>query len=343
MRQVDYRFQLLRGGVPYGELAAVGAPTIRMQSAAAIARSLSGEFAKPRDFAPDFLRDEIRAQMQLDGQWHALGVFLISSVTETWDGCAGRLRIEALDRALLVKQAATEGLLHLASGTPYLTAVGRLLAAAGITSVLADPSEEVLSTDREDWDEGTPYLTVINALLAEMAYDPLWFDGEGTARLTRYAEPTAGTPEHIYRSGEACIASACTLVQDIYSPVNVFKAVVSNADLPEPLTATAVNDSLSSPISTVNLKRRILAPVARLSNIASQSALQAHVERLRFKSQLADEVVTFTTAAFPGHGYRDTVALEHERLSGLYEETEWTMQLTCGGQMTHKARRILYL
>ena len=58
MRRVDYRFQVLRNGVPYAELAAIGTPTIKMQSTAAIARSLSGEFAKPRDWEPNFLRDE---------------------------------------------------------------------------------------------------------------------------------------------------------------------------------------------------------------------------------------------------------------------------------------------
>jgi hypothetical protein len=360
VRRVDYRFQVLRNGVPYAELAAIGTPMIKMQSTAAIARSLSGEFAKPRDWEPNFLRDEIRPQMQLDGQWFSLGVFIASSVSETWSNGAGHLRIEAMDRTLLVKQVSTEGLLHLSAGTPYTTAVTQLLAAAGITSVLTDASADALkaaattfdeltsadalTTDREDWDEGTSYLNIANALLDEMAYDPLWFDGDGVARLTRYSEPTASNVEHIYQSGaNAYIASTCTLTQDIYNPTNVFKAVVSNPDLPEPLTATAVNDSVSSPISTVNLGRRILAPIARMDNIASQNALQMYVERLRFESQLADETVTFTTANTPDHGYKDILALEHERLSGIYQETEWTMQLSYNGQMTHKAKRIIYM
>ena len=80
-----------------------------------------------------------------------------------------------------------------------------------------------------------------------------------------------------------------------------------------------------------------------MDNIASQAALQAYVERLRFESQLADETVTFTTANTPNHGYKDILALEHERLSGIYQETEWTMQLAYNGQMTHKAKRIVYL
>ena len=68
-----------------------------------------------------------------------------------------------------------------------------------------------------------------------------------------------------------------------------------------------------------------------------------YVERLRFESQLADETVNFTTANTPNHGYKDILALEHERLSGIYQETEWTMQLSYSGQMTHKAKRIIYM
>lgn len=344
MRRVDYRFQVLRNGVPIAELSSIGTPVIKQQSNAAIARSLSGEFARPVEWEPNFLRDEIRPQMWLDGKWHSLGVFIASSVSESWVNGVSHLTVEAMDRTLLVKQVCTEGLLHLSAGTPYLTAVTQLLATASITSVLPDASDDVLTTDREDWDEGTAHLNIINALLDEMAYDPLWFDGDGMARLSRYSEPTANNVEHVYQSGvNAYIASDCTLTQDIYSPANVFKAVVSNPDLEEPLTAIAVNESVSSPVSTVNLGRRILAPIARMDNIASQAALKAYVERLRFESQLADEVVTFTTANLPNHGYKDIIALEHERLSGVYQETEWTMRLACNGQMTHKAKRIIYI
>ena len=43
------------------------------------------------------------------------------------------------------------------------------------------------------------------------------------------------------------------------------------------------------------------------------------------------------------HSNADTIALEHERLRGIYQETDWTMQLAYSGKMTHKAKRILFL
>lgn len=343
MREVDYRYQILRNGVPYTTLAAVGTPVVRFQSASSITRSFSGSF-RTLDADINWFNDRIRPQMWLDGEWHNLGVFVVSSISERYQNRTATLSIDAMDRALIVKQVATEGLLHLSAGTRYLDAIKELLTEAGIPNVLADDNTDELATDREDWNEGTSYITVINALLGEISFNPLWFDADGNARLSRYVEPSAETIDHVYRADAySVIADSCTVTQDIYSPTNVFKVVVSNADLKEPMTATAVNDSPTSPISTVSLGRRILAPIVRLDNIASQEALQAYAERMRFQSQLSDEKAVFTTANMPTHGYMDIVALEHERLQGIYQETDWTMTLSHGGQMTHKAKRMLYI
>lgn len=343
MREVEYRFQILRNNVPYDELRALGTPTVRHQGSATITRSLSGTFRKPaKDI--NWLNDRVRPQMWLDGNWHSLGVFVASSVVENYANGASNVALQAMDRALLVKQVKTEGLLHLTAGERYLDVIKRMLTECGISGVLADENEDVLTTDREDWNEGTSYVTIINALLSEIAFTPLWFDAEGYARLTRYVEPSAANIDHVYSSGNSSlIADACSVAQDIYNPVNVFKAVVSNADMEAPMVATAVNDNVTSPISTVSLGRRILAPIVRLDNIASQEALQAYVDRLRFESQLAEEKISFTTANLPTHSNADTIALEHERLRGIYQETEWVMQLAYSGKMTHRAKRILFL
>jgi len=213
-----------------------------------------------------------------------------------------------------------------------------------VLHILPDPCDDVLQTDREDWEEGTSYLTIVNALLVEIGYNPLWFDLAGRARLTRYQEASAANIAHIYKSGEdALILPDCTISEDAYSLYNVFRAVVSNPELPEPLASTAVNDYPRSRTSTVRLGRRIPAPIEKLDNIASQAALDAYVGRKRFESMLSTERVTFTTANLPIHGYLDTVALQHERLDGIYQETDWSMTLSHDGRMTHRARRVLYL
>lgn len=343
MRTVDYRYQVMRKGVPLVSLSARGMPAIRMQSTAKIMRSMSGSFLQP-DMAVDWLTDRLRVGMYLDGAWYDIGTFAVSSLTESYTGGTDVITIQAMDYALLVKQSSTEGILHLAKGTPYISAITTLLASAGIDTVMAADSNDILTTDREDWDEGTSYLDIINQLLAEIAFDPLWFDASGVARLTMHAEPNVSNVKHTYASGKnSIIAADCNIGQDLYSPYNVFKVIVSNADLETPMVATSVNDSVSSPVSVPRLGRRILAPIKKLDNIASQAALQAYADKMRFESQLATETITYTTANTPTHGYADVVALEHERLQGVYQETEWTINCGYNGQMQHKARRILYL
>lgn len=342
MREVDYRFYRVRNGVPVEELYAKGAPSIRFQSAASVMRSLSGVF-KHTDKANWFI-DRIRAEMTLDGVTSPLGVFAVSSLSENYGSGEAADNIEAMDYGLIVKQVSTEGILHLSAGTGYIDQIKDMLRECGLNTIYSDADASTLQTDREDWEEGTSYLTIINTLLGEINFNPLWFDEEGAARLTAYQAPSARNIKNAFKSGDdSIIADSCTIVQDIYQPYNVFKVIVSNADLTQPMTAVSVNSDPRSPISTAQLKRRIMAPIVKLDNIASQEALQAHADKLRDDSQIASEAITFTTANVAGHGYLDTIALSHERLDGIYQETDWTMQLSYSGKMTHKAKRILYI
>lgn len=342
MREVEYRFYRVRDGVTLETLQAKGAPTIRFQSGAKVMRSLSGAFK--HSSGANWFTDRIRAEMTLNGVTSPLGVFAVSTLSESYSNGVSIDNIEAMDFGLLVKQVSTEGVLHLSKGAEYIATIKSLLSECGLISIYADPSEATLQTDREDWDEGTSYLTIVNALLEELNYNPLWFDAEGNARLTAYQAPTMTNVRHEYKSGaDSVILDACTITQDIYSPYNVFKVIVSNADLTEPMTAVAVNSDPTSKTSTAQLNRRILAPVTKLDNIASQDALQAYADKLRDDSQIASEAITFSTANMPGHAYLDTIALEHERLSGIYVETDWSMSLSYSGKMTHKAKRVLYL
>ena len=341
-REVDYRFELLREGVKLKELHALSTASLSMQADAEITRSLSLSILEDAD--ADWLTDRIRPVMYLNGQAFPLGVFAVSTATKQYDQNAVHENIEALDLAVLVKQARTEGLLHLNAGSLYMDAIKELLTGAGITSILADDAGDVFLYDREDWEEGTPYLTIINALLTEIAFEPLWFDDAGTARLERYREPSAENLDHVYRSGdESFIFASCEESTDLYNPSNVFKAVVSSAEMETAMTAVSVNDDPLSRISTVRLGRRILAPVVKLDSIASQQALQTYVDRMRMESRMATEEIVITTANMPGHGYHDTIALEHERLSGIYQEIGWSMALAVAGVMEHTCKRILYI
>lgn len=202
----------------------------------------------------DYLNDELQPVLIIDGVETPIGVFVPGTVTTSSKGYGVDLdRVEAYDRGVKLQQAKTETLLHWSAGTKYLDAVKQLLVSAGIGMVMETPSTLTLPTDREDWAIGTPYLTIINALLAEINYNDIWFDARGTAVLQPRQEPSAERIAHTYTDGTplSVLMPDSESELDIYDAPNVFICTVSNPDLEEPMTATAVNDNPMSALSTV--------------------------------------------------------------------------------------------
>ena len=188
------------------------------------------------------------------------------------------------------------------------------------------------------------YLTIINTLLAEINYNDIWFDPRGTAVLQPRQEPSAERIAHTYTDGTplSVLMPDSESELDIYDAPNVFICTVSNPDLEEPMTATAVNDNPTSALSTVRRRRRI-PTVVQLDNIASQEELQRYAEHLAFESMLTSKTVTVTTLAEPGHGVGDVVAISRTELSGIYQETGWYLTLSGGQTMSHTLRQVVLI
>lgn len=341
-RRVSFRYDVYRDGARYSTLEAVGDPSIRMIASGEIKMAFSGTFVK--NSLVDFLSDTIRPIMILDGISYPLGEFYATTVPITYENGTDHMQVEAYDGCLILKQATLEDMITLKAGQKYTDIIQNFLTENGIEKAIIESSTATLATDREDWDIGTPIITVINALLKEINYNPLWFDLEGNARVQKYVQPSANTVSISYESGEASIiASDCTSSLDTYSAYNVFVVIVSSPDYDQPLRAVSVNDDPASPLSTIRRGRRIVAPITKLDNIASQEDLQEYADNLKFKSMASGETITFITANNPIHGVGEVLSINHERLSGIYEETEWTMTLSYAGQMEHKAKKVVFV
>ena len=80
-RTIDFRYHIVRDGGDYCLLqpAAGSSPTIRMNDSGDIKTSLSGSFLIP-EADVNWMTDEIRPEMIIDGRAHRLGVFLPASV-----------------------------------------------------------------------------------------------------------------------------------------------------------------------------------------------------------------------------------------------------------------------
>ncbi|MBR4472512.1 MAG: hypothetical protein IKS55_02635 [Oscillospiraceae bacterium] len=342
-RELDFRYVIVRDGADYAELQRLDSstPSLEMDASMEIKTKLSGDYLIPAADV-NFLTDEIRPELLIDGFPFNLGVYLPANVQELENRTTRYLHISAYDRCWRVRDNYTESLLHLSAGTNYLTAVETLLTACGIALISTTPTEATLTEDREDWDIGTSYLEIVNQLLSEINYNPLWFDADGTAVLEPASVPTAANIEHTLDDTqvESLMIPAISKELDIYSAPNVFICVCSNADKSGPMVATSENTNPQSPLSIARRGRRI-AKVVNVSNIASQEELQAYADRLRNETMITGETIIVKTGLLPGFGVNDVTAVRFGELFAVCLEKAWNMELRVGGSMVHTLEKVV--
>lgn len=356
MRDIDFNYVLLKHGADFGKIwpAQNSAPVVRMNDEGEIKTSLSGEFLPTvYDFENnpmegvevDWMSDQIRVEVVIDGVVNPVGVFLPATIQEV-DDIDGTgiivLHVEAYDRCWQVKDYCIDSSLYFAAGTNYITAVKQLLTAAGIALVSAASSNATLAEAREDWNIGTSYLTIINQLLSEINFKPLWFNGTGVAILESEFVPSAINIKHTIDANdpETRVFPGITKQTDVYNSPNVFLCVCSNADKDEPMIAGAENTNPQSPLSVQRRGRRIMK-VVQVDNIADQNELQAYADRLVNESLITGETITVTTGLLPGFGVGDTVSLQYGDLFSVCVERGWTMELRVGGIMSHILEKVV--
>lgn len=350
-REISFRYELLRGGAYYARLKAVSrTPRLRMDSAdrrhmlltatvAPMARDVDG-----RALPIDWLNDEIRPVMAINGTEYPLGVYVPTKPQENTDGPVESVSISAYDRCQKVARTNSEDLLFWPSGTPYLDAVEQLLTASGIRTTFKTPSSEVFATAREEWKVGTSYLDIVNQLLGEISYNPLWFNQDGAAVLEPKSVPTAAAIEHLLDTDDPetrVVDSRFSRVRDFFDAPNVFIAICQNPALGAPMRAVAVNDNPQSPLS-IQARGQRIATVVYVNNIPSQAALQAYVDGLRNDSMVSGDTLEVTTGLLPGWGVADVAALNWRGETSICISSGWTMDLCVGGRMTHRLDKVVY-
>ncbi len=329
---LSMRLEIWRDGAFFCEAPAEQI-SLRMEESADIRVAMQARM-RPVDGA-DLFYDRLRPVQTVDGVDYPLGEFLAATVSET-DGPEGVWwEVEAYDQTLLLRQERTGDTLFFTPGTPYLDAIGSLLADCGITRVIAEPTGRLIPLALGDWEIGTELLTVVNDLLDAIGYDRIWFDRNGAARLAP-AQGTGGGQFTVDDTG--LLIGGTTRETDLYSACNVFTAVCAPpSGEGAPMVATAVNDSPFSPLSTVRRGRRICAPVVFLDGIADQEALEARARQLLSHSLYMTETVFYETAPVPTHWIGELAAVGSE----ILRETGWELTLGPGGSYRHTARKVV--
>ena len=357
VRHEQIRFKMLRYGVEYGEIFADDAPNMRMSGSGEIKRSLQGTFlpyaldVRGREMEINWLVDEIKPYLVLDGVEYPLGVFMPATISPKKEKGKTTLSVEAYDQCWRVRDYKVESRVAFDQNAKYIGCIESLLAACGIAAISAVDTDSTLATARDDWETGTSYLSIVNELLKEINYKDLWFDENGTAILEPASIPTARNIKHRFTDqkpdprnekeiGMINVHPVMTKTTDIYQKPNVIICICSSPDRTSALRATAENMNPESPLSIQRRGRRIVQ-VVKVNNIPDQNALDAYAERLLMESMVTGEELSFQTPLQPGFGVDDVCAVKYEDLSGVCVEREWSMELRPGGTMSHRVERVV--
>lgn len=340
-RSVEFIFRVIRDGADYTVLHPISgsSPTLFLDEGKTIRMSMQGQFVDP---GPDvnFLTDRIRPEVVIDGISHPLGTFLPAKVETVITETGHHLSIQAYDQCWLLQTTSTETATYFASGTKYLDAIDGLLDEIGIGLTLVTDNSYSFTRAREDWLEGTSYLTIINDLLVEMNYSRIWFNLQGFAVLAPEPDPQNGIIAHTLDEDDvrSLLIPNGSINSDFYSTPNVFLYICSNFES-SPITATAINNDMGSPISVPRRGRKIYS-VNQVNDVPSQAVLQDIADRAMERSLLRTDTISVYTGILPEFELNDLVALKINGELSVCVERGWTMQLAPGGSMVHKMERV---
>lgn len=333
-------FVLLRDGGTLMELIPSGSPSLVSKSSDKLKMSFRGKFRDPGDTV-QWAKDRLQIGIDIGGNTYPLGNYMVTTVSKSHEASGDYVSIQAYSILYLASRQKLGTRYFAAAGKRYLAAVREVFSMAGLDDVETDACDTVLPIDRE-WEEGTALLDIANELLAEIGFRQAYPDMRGVIQIRKRKEPIPENVTMVYRSGEySVLFEAYTMEQDGFDKPNVFRYICANPEMGTELVAEAVNEDPKSPFSVTSVGER-LVEITRVDNVPDLAALQEMADTRMMESRKSALGLRFTSAIQPEHGVFDILHLDHGGASGIYEETEWTMQLSASGKMTHRAERVIF-
>ena len=274
---------------------------------------------------------------------YPLGTYIMSSPERSRQGSGVLQQVDCYDYSTILKEDKITKRMFVAVGTNYVTLVRSIITAAGIKKTNIETSILTVSKALE-FEIGTSKLDIINSLLTAINYEPLHFDNRGYAVSRRYIEPLNRRTEQEYQTNDrSVIKIGAKQSVDIYNVPNIFVRYTNDPDGDE-LRSQYINDSVASPISTVNRGRNVV-DIESVDDVADQTTLNDLVRRIAIEKSQTYDAVTLPTALMPHHSYRDCVFVGESGLGvgNKYIEYAWDMNLSIGGTMTHTLKRVVKL
>jgi hypothetical protein len=242
-----------------------------------------------------------------------VGVYIVMPLGESHTANQGIGRIDGRDGTWVLKAAATQFGLGIASGTNVVTAVKSRLSSAGFTRSNI-PAHPATFPKKVAPDAGTPLLDLVNGWLHRIGYDPLWFDRQGVPTSAPYRSPRKEQPARTISSANGDVVNTVTLDTDIGRLCNRVTVVRNDAD-GDPVFVTKTNDRADSPVSTVSLGL-LIAKTIEASNIDSQAVADALATKTLEQGASVWTRLAVDTIPDPRFDVRDVIELDVRRDDG---------------------------
>lgn len=287
----------------------------------------------------DFLNDQIQINCYINDTKYSLGKFLISSPRREIGSSGEVTRVcDCYSKLLILDEDKLEIRKVLPAGTNVIAEVKRILQPFGDINI---PDNAGLTSTVREWEIGTPLLDVVNDLLATANYTSLRTDSLGRWKSDIYVIPTSREIEVTYIDNEASIIyQDLTEDIDIFNVPNVIIRYTNDPDINPPLIAKYENNSNYSPTSIQARGRRIV-DAKEVMDATDLQTLQDITKRDAYELTDKYSHVEFSTAINPAHDYLTCLYLKCYDIDSKFIETSWSIDCKTGGEMTHRARRVV--
>ena len=279
-RAANWRIDLLDNAMaPAGELDGVEGGDVSLTFYASIKGRAEIQLRDLGDGAPNWYLTRVAPKYLLAGQEWPWGVYVASTPVESWDDDGRYWKVELLDITSRLKTQAFTKTYALDAGTNVTDAVRTIIALGGeIAGSVTDSTETLRSA--KAWPAGTPYLTVINELLAAAGFFSLRNDRAGAFHVEKATRPAERPVAFEFVDDDNSIyVGRFDVVNDIYSVPNRVVATSTATGDTEALTSTYSNTDPDSQFSFAARGERWFDEVRDGVDVTSQGELDAYARQ----------------------------------------------------------------
>lgn len=295
----------------------------------------------------DFINERIKPYycLRKGTEWlrWGQGIYLLSAPNRNEQSGGIYRDVEAYDKGLILKEDQVDNRYFIPKGTLYIDAVKTLILSTGIEKISIEDSDLALSIDKE-YEIGTSKLTIINDLLNSINYNSAYFNENGFCMIRKYINPKVRPYDFKYVTDKNSVTLyGASETLDTFSIPNKFIRYVENPDATY-MISKYINDKASNKLSTVS-RGRVITDIQSVTDIADQATLDEYVKRVAIEKSQVFGGIKFNTLPMPHHSYLDCLYVKNTTLgiSEKFIETEWSIEASNGGLMSHTCKKVVEL